>query len=65
VLHIRYQLVAAIIHLGNESTRGHYTTDKRGSDGKWWRCLDESVTDVSENKVLLGDTYLLFYLQIQ
>ncbi|OAY73151.1 Ubiquitin carboxyl-terminal hydrolase 24 [Ananas comosus] len=60
----KYELVATITHHGMEPSKGHYTADARYSDGQWLRFDDASVTNVSTNKVLHDQAYVLFYKQV-
>jgi ubiquitin carboxyl-terminal hydrolase 10 len=56
-----YQLVATVSHHGKNMTSGHYTADVLQPDGRWLRFDDGDVCCVSEQMVLSGRTYMLFY----
>jgi ubiquitin C-terminal hydrolase len=61
-----YQLIGVVNHYGVINS-GHYYSDVRGAQGKWYQCNDETVV---ETKLLRQDntseyTYMLFYRKLQ
>ncbi|KAJ1362997.1 hypothetical protein KIN20_022741 [Parelaphostrongylus tenuis] len=58
----RYELTAAIFHLGPSPDRGHYTVMTKGFNGRFYYFDDEHVTPVRETrKYTVLSTYMLFY----
>ena len=56
-----YDLYGVIVHAGRGSKSGHYYSFVK-KDMKWYRCNDESVTQVHNiDQVLKQKSYLLFY----
>ena len=53
-------LYAVVTHTGSSLHSGHYTIDVRHGS-RWFRCEDENVSAISEEKVLDTQAYLLFY----
>ncbi|KAF2103509.1 cysteine proteinase [Rhizodiscina lignyota] len=43
---VKYEMTAVVKHTGNYSDCGHYVCYKKVA-GKWWRCDDENVKDLS------------------
>lgn len=66
-----YQLVALVVHLGNEAS-GHFVTyrrlgtkDQNSKDQHvWLRISDEMVRSVTQKEVFGSEAYLLFYERI-
>nr|BCL66132.1 hypothetical protein [Volvox africanus] len=53
-------------HMSMSMHMGHYVAVVRGGNGRWYRCDDDEVTQVSELEVAaITDAYLLFYERIQ
>ncbi|KAJ6811707.1 ubiquitin carboxyl-terminal hydrolase 24 [Iris pallida] len=60
----KYELVATIMHHGQDPSKGHYTADARSSGGQWLHYDDSAVIPVGTNKVLHDQAYVLFYKQV-
>ncbi|CAM9188936.1 unnamed protein product, partial [Chrysoparadoxa australica] len=57
--HLPYNLFAVVNHTGSLS-QGHYTAFVRAME-QWFKCDDTWVTHATEEEVITGEAYLLFY----
>lgn len=56
-----YSLYGVVVHAGKSSGSGHYFSYVK-KDNKWYRCNDDSVSEVNNiDQVLQQRAYLLFY----
>eukprot|EP01130_Rhizamoeba_saxonica_P011522 TRINITY_DN4788_c0_g1_i2.p1 TRINITY_DN4788_c0_g1~~TRINITY_DN4788_c0_g1_i2.p1 ORF type:complete len:458 (+),score=77.04 TRINITY_DN4788_c0_g1_i2:160-1374(+) len=55
-----YELVAIIVHYGNNLITGHYTSYNK-IDGEWYLFDDDKITRVPKTIVFKQNPYLLFY----
>lgn len=55
-----YNLFGTGNHSGNTSG-GHYTANIKNANGNWYNFNDTFVNPISENNVISGHTYCLFY----
>ncbi|KAJ9454626.1 Ubiquitin carboxyl-terminal hydrolase 23 [Diplonema papillatum] len=60
----RYALRSVIHHLGDSHTSGHYVTDFKHSDGKWWRADDSVVTPVKTPSLASSSAYIIVFERI-
>lgn len=58
----KYNIFALIVHTGRSIKAGHYIAFVKRFN-KWFFCDDESVRETNENKILVDNSYLLFYRQ--
>ena len=56
---IGYELYGVVCHRGNLSG-GHYVSFVR-TGGRWYRCDDAWIVEVTEAEVLASQAYLLYY----
>ncbi|CAA7014597.1 unnamed protein product [Microthlaspi erraticum] len=57
----KYHLYAMVEHFGNGISFGHYSSFVRSAPETWHSFDDANVTKVSEESVLSGYAYMLFY----
>lgn len=60
----KYSIFAIIVHTGRSIRSGHYISFIKRFN-KWYFCDDESVSESTEDKILVDNSYLLFYRQDQ
>ncbi|MEW5315683.1 MAG: hypothetical protein WDW38_007093 [Sanguina aurantia] len=60
-----YRLFAVLVHVDKlgSTTSGHYIALVCGEDGRWWKCDDDEVDEISAAKALAYCAYLLFYIR--
>lgn len=60
-----YRLFAVLVHVDKlgSTTSGHYIALVCGDDGRWWKCDDDEVDEISAAKALSFCAYLLFYIR--
>jgi hypothetical protein len=57
-----YDLYGVIVHAGSSRSFGHYYSYCRGFDSKWYKCNDESISQINGVEGAMGkQAYLLFY----
>eukprot|EP00962_Isochrysis_galbana_P020401 scaffold5946_cov114-Isochrysis_galbana.AAC.3 len=61
---LSYRLHAAVVHQGSSLHSGHYCCYARAPSGVWHSYDDGSVQQVSAQRVLQGEAYLLFYVRV-
>ena len=59
---VKYDLCSAIVHQGSIQHSGHYIAHVRGQ-GRWWRCNDTTVTEISAEVAHDKQSYILVYQQ--
>ena len=60
-----YDLYAIISHRGagaSSLNQGHYISYVKQRSGRWIRCDDEDIMEVSAEEVAMAEAYLLFYI---
>jgi ubiquitin C-terminal hydrolase len=55
-----YNLFGTGNHFGN-TTGGHYTSNIKNPNGKWYSFNDNNITEITEDKIINANTYSLFY----
>ena len=62
---LRYSLAAVVLHHGQSTAGGHYTTCALGADGVWRHFDDAGVDEVTEASALAQtrQCYLLYYVR--
>ena len=55
-----WKLRGVIVHRGRSADDGHYYAYV-GRDGRWFKCNDESVAEVTTTEVLRAQAYVLHY----
>jgi ubiquitin C-terminal hydrolase len=58
-----YNLFGTGNHSGDVSG-GHYTSNIKNANGKWYCFNDSFINEINENKVITAHTYCLFYRKI-
>ncbi|KAL0228189.1 hypothetical protein RCL1_004332 [Eukaryota sp. TZLM3-RCL] len=59
-----YSLSSVIVHHGSSLSFGHYTSFVKSSNGLWYHYDDESVSSISEQKMLSrGDGYVALFVK--
>ena len=61
----RYRLLAVIVHTGGSVNQGHYYCYVCAGSGVWYLLDDESVKQVSLQRVLHDQAYVIFYQRIE
>jgi len=56
-----YDLISVTNHIGNINGGHYYAYVKSNSDNKWYCTDDDNVTQISEDNVISGNAYILFY----
>lgn len=60
---VSYDLTGVVVHHGSTTHSGHYIAYVKAPNGIWYEMNDSSVSQVSVNRVLQAQAYLLFYSQ--
>ena len=60
---VDYRLVGVIVHHGSSIHSGHYIAYVQAANSMWYEMDDSSVTQVSSNRVLQQQAYILFYVR--
>jgi ubiquitin carboxyl-terminal hydrolase 8 len=55
-----YDLFGTGNHFGN-TTGGHYTSNIKNPNGKWYSFNDNNINEITEDKIINANTYSLFY----
>ena len=58
IKYLIYDIYATCEHCGNQQG-GHYTSNIKVNE-KWYNIDDNVITEILENKVINGKTYILF-----
>lgn len=56
-----FELFAVLVHSGPQLGYGHYYALVKAADGRWYRCNDSSVKEVSVAHVMGEQGYIVFY----
>jgi len=58
----KYKLVSVINHIGSSTNSGHYYSYTYSSVyEKWFQFNDSKVTEITQNKIVTENAYMLFY----
>jgi ubiquitin C-terminal hydrolase len=50
-----YELQGVVLHHGENSTEGHYSSYVKDESGHWWHANDTDISWMSEDDVLMAE----------